>query len=385
MMYCLNFIDYPQHLHDEHADYPLAPESTIVTTDMLSQKQLDMLGVESKEDIKASKIKKLIPNLNNKRNYIVHYRNLQLYIALGMQLTKIHRVLSFHQSPWLKTYIDFNTDMRARANNDFEKSFFKLMNNAMFGKTMENLRKRVNIDLITTEEQLRKRVIQPSFKGFKIFHENLISVERRKTFIKLNRPIYIGFAVLDLSKYLMFSFHYGHIKELYPGKMSQLLFTDTDSLTYKIETDDIYQDMLQHQDLYDFSGYPKEHKCYSNVNKKVIGKFKDEINGEPLVEFVGLKAKMYSLKHFNRGKIVETRKAKGVKKCVVKKRVSHDDYKDCLFKNSTIYRSSTSIRSIGHQLYTLKQNKKSLSAFDDKRYILDDGISTLPHGHKITL
>ena len=184
----------------------------------------------------------------------------------------------------------------------------------------------------------------------------------------------------------MFSFHYDHIKELYPGKMSQLLFTDTDSLTYKIETDDIYQDMLQHQDLYDFSGYPKEHKCYSNVNKKVIGKFKDEINGEPLVEFVGLKAKMYSLMHFKGGRIDETRKAKGVKKCVVKKRVSHDDYKDCLFKNSVIYPSSTSIHSIGHQLYTLKQNKKSLSAFDDKRYILDDGVNTLPHGHyKITM
>ena len=103
-----------------------------------------------------------------------------------------------------------------------------------------------------------------------------------------------------------------------------------------METDDINQDMLQHQELYDFSGYPKEHKCYNNVNKKVIGKFKDEINGEPLVEFVGLKAKMHSLKHFERGRIVETRKAKIVKKCVVKKRVSHDDYKHCLFRNSTI-------------------------------------------------
>ena len=113
----------------------------------------------------------------------------------------------------------------------------------------------------------------------------------------------------------------------------------------------------------------------------MIGKFKDELNGEPLQEFIGLKAKMYLLKYHRNGKIVEEKKAKGVKKCVVKKNIAHQDYKDCLFENSTIYRTSTSIRSIGHQLYTLKQNKKSLFAFDDKRYILDDGTSTLLHGH----
>ena len=236
-----------------------------------------MLGVESHQDVKTSTIKKLVPNLNNKRNYIVHYRNLQLYTTLGMQLTKIHRILSFNQSPWLKSYIDFNKSMRARAKNEFEKSFFKLMNNAMFGKTMENLRKRRNIELITKEEQLRKRVIQPSFKDFKIFHENLISIERRKTTIKLNRPIYIGFCVLDLSKVLMYNFHYLHIKILYPKNRSQLLFTDTDSLTYAIKTDDIYEGMLNDNNLYDFSGYPVEHKCFSNENKKVIGKFKDEL------------------------------------------------------------------------------------------------------------
>ena len=385
-MFYLLTIDYPQHLHDDHADYPFAPETLTIDQNTLSPKQLEMLGVQSHQDVKASKIKKLVPNLNNKRNYVVHYRNLQLYMTLGMKLTKIHSVLAFDQSPWLKSYIDFNTSMRAQAKNDFEKSFFKLMNNAMFGKTMENLRKRRNIDLITSEEQLRRRVIQPSFKDFKIFHENLISIERRKTTIKLNRPIYTGFSVLDLSKHLMYSFHYGHIKRLYPGTRSQLLFTDTDSLTYKIETNDIYQDMLRHHALYDFSGYPKEHPCFSNVNKKIIGKFKDELNGEPLGEFIGLKAKMYSLKYREKGRIVESKKAKGVNKCVVKKRVSHQDYKDCLLKNATIYRDSTSIRSIGHQIYTLKQNKKSLSTFDDKRYILDDGISTLPHGHyKITL
>ena len=246
---------------------------------------------------------------------------------------------------------------------------------------MENLRMRRKIEVVSSEEILRKRVAKPSFKDFKIINEEFIIVEHLKSSLKLNRPIFTGVCVLDLSKVLMYDFHYNHMKRLYPGDAARLLFTDTDSLAYVIKTDDIYKDMLEHKEKYDFSGYARDHRCYSLENKKVIGKFKDELNGVPLKEFVGLKAKMYSLKYREGGEVVESKRAKGVKKCVIKKRVSHEDYKQCLFENQTFYRAAHSIRSYNHSIFTIYQNKKALSSFDDKRYILGDGISTLAHGH----
>lgn len=255
------------------------------------------------------------------------------------------------------------------------------MNNSMFGKTMENLRKQRKIDLVNNRESLRKRIMQPSFINHQIFHENLVAIERKKTNLILNRPIYIGLCVLDLSKVLMYFFHYFHIKKMYPGEKSRLLFTDTDSLTYSIKTEDIYKDLNSHSHLYDFSGYPKEHFCFSDSNKKIIGKFKDELNGLPMEEFIGLKAKMYSVKYFKNGQQIDSKKAKGVKKCVVKKKLTHEDFKASLFANQSFYRYSTAIRSHGHKVYSIKQNKKALSSYDDKRYILQDGITSLPYGH----
>ena len=144
-------LKYPVSLHNGHSDYPLAPESFKIEPEMLSTYQQELL---SRLDMKAESTTKLVPNLFDKEKYVVHYRNLQLYLSLGMELTKIHRVLSFKQRPWLKTYIDFNTEMRKMAKNDFEKDFFKLMNNSVFGKTMENLRKRVDIQLVHHKKRL---------------------------------------------------------------------------------------------------------------------------------------------------------------------------------------------------------------------------------------
>ena len=384
-------IEYPVELHDAHCDYPLAPERYVVTPDMLSDHQLDILerhersnlnkqGIEFIGPIKPStteSLPKLVPNLYNKQKYIVHYRNLQLYTSLGLKITKVHRVLSFKQSPWLKSYIDFNTQQRAAARNNFEKDFFKLMNNSMFGKTMENLRNRRNVDLVVSSKKMKKLAAQPRFKSFKIFHEHLAAVERSVTELVLNRPIYVGFCVLDLSKVLMYEFHYNYVKQRYPNDKSKLLFTDTDSLVYRIQTDNLYSDMLIDKHLFDFSGYPEDHICYSNENKKVIGKFKDELNGIPMEEFVGLKAKMYSVLYGEQ----EMKKAKGVKKGVIKKCIKHSDYRNCLFSCGRMSHSMNMIRSEKHKLFTVKQNKSTLSAYDDKRYILEDGITTLPYGH----
>ena len=182
-------------------------------------------------------------------------------------MSKVHRVLEFNQSPWLKQYIDFNTEKRKNAKNAFEKDFFKLMNNSVFGKTMENIRKRVHVRLVTDEKKLLKLTSKPTYVSSKIFNENLVAVHKIKETLTLNRPAYVGMCILDLSKTLMYDFHYSYIKTKY-GEKAKLLFTDTDSLTYEIEAEDVYQDFWNNKEMFDNSDYDKESKVFFGENKK---------------------------------------------------------------------------------------------------------------------
>ena len=190
-------LEYPQELHDLHNDYPLALEKMAVKKDMLSNY---CETIREKYNITIGQVKKLIPTLADK--YVLHYRNLQLYLDLGLKLKKIHRVLQFDQSPWLKQYIDFNTQKRTHAKNSFEKDFFELMNNSVFGKTMENIRKRVDVRLVTSKEKLLKLASKPTYVSSKIFNENLVAVHKIKEILTLNRSAYVGMCILDISKTL---------------------------------------------------------------------------------------------------------------------------------------------------------------------------------------
>ena len=252
------------------------------------------------------------------------------------------------------------------SSNDFEKDFFKLMNNAVFGKTMENLRNRRNITLINNPRKLMQGTAQPTFKSFKVFHENLVAVERGKVDLCLNRPVVARFLILDISETLMYDFHHNYIKKKYPNDKSKLLFTDTDSLTYTIRTDDLYHDMYIDKSKFDFSAYPPESIYCNTENKKKIGKMKDEMDGVAIKEFVGIRAKMYSILTTSKK---ETKKAKGVKKSMVKHRVKHSNYIDCLLNERTYLHNMTSFRSSSHLITTITQNKKSLTPYDDKRYL----------------
>ncbi len=268
-------LDYPHHLHDLHNDYPLAPES-----------------------ITVNKVEKLIPNLNNKTNYVVHNENLKLYESLGLKINKIHRGLKFEESTWLKQYIDLNTNLRAKANSEFEKDFFKLMNNSVFGKTMENIRSRVDIRLVNNESKAKKLAAKPNFKHCNIFDENLVAVHMKKKKLVFIQPVYLGMCILDLSKTLMYEFHYNYIKAKYENK-AKLLFTDTDSLAYEIETEDFYKDISGDVvSKFDTSNFPRDHPSgiEAGHNKKVVGMFKAEAGGQIIDEFVGLRAKLYSYK-----------------------------------------------------------------------------------------
>ena len=370
-------LEYPKELHDTHSDYPLAPENIQVDKSMLSTYSRTL-----KDELKIgnSHVYKLIPNLNNKTKYVVHYRNLKLYLSLGLKITKTHRIIEFSQSPWLKKYIEFNTNKRKEAKNNFEKDFFKLMNNSVFGKTMENLRKRVNVELVNNMERRKKLVSKPNFKSMKIFTEHLVAIDIQKPNLKLNRPIYCGFCILDNSKILMYDFHYNYIRNKYKYD-AKLLFTDTDSLCYEIKTDDIYEDMHADRQLFDFSDYPKESKYFNDENKKIIGKFKDETAMKPIIEFVGLRSKMYSIKTENS----ESKKAKGIKKNVVRKDIMHTNYKDTLFNASQSFVQMKTIRSDHHVIRSYKLNKIGLSCYDDKRYIQNNGCDTLAYGHYKTV
>ena len=349
-------LEYPEELHDLHNEYPLAPES-----------------------LNVGNVDKLIPNLMNKERYVLHRDNLLLYESLGIKIKKIHRGITFVESPWLKEYIDLNTGLRAKATNTFEKDFFKLMNNSVFGKTMENIRNRVDIKLITNEKEAKKLISKPNFHHRTIFTENLIAVHMKKTKVYYNKPIYLGMCILDLSKTLMYDFHYNYIKKKY-GEGANLLFTDTDSLAYEIDTEDFYKDINPDVErLFDTSNYPANHESGIKVgtNKKVPGMFKDEAGGKQILEFVGLRAKLYSY----RMKDYEEKKCKGVKKAVVRKSIHFEDYKKCLLDGQAIHRTMNIIRSHQHEVYSERVNKVALSREDDKRIILEDGIHTLAHGH----
>ena len=358
-------LEYPSSLWEEHNDYPLAPER-----------------------IKIVNVDKLISSFLPKKNYVLHYKNLKQYLEEGMVLKKVHRGIKFNQSCWMEPYIRKNTELRKEAKNAFEKDFFKLMNNSVFGKTIENIRKRQNVKLIDNRKKALKLSSKPNFDRATIFDEHLVAIHMKKTEVYFNKPIFVGQAILDISKTLMFDFHYNYIKNKY-GQKAELLMTDTDSLMYLIQTDDVYYDIKKDvKKKFDSSNFPVDHPSgiKTGVNEKVVGMFKNEAAANNITHFVGLSSKLYSylieMLYGKNGKLKEPeeeeiRKAKGVKKNVIKKSLTFEDYKKCLFYEEKIMREMNIIRSKNHDIYSMSVNKVALSANDDKRIICSNKIDTL--------
>jgi hypothetical protein len=345
-------------------NFPLAPESKIIKNEQLSNysKSLNEKSIENS---------KLVLDFQDKKNYVVHIKNLLYYHSLGCEF-KINRVIQFKQSAWLEKYINLNTKLRTQAKNDFEKDFYKLMNNSVFGKLMENIRERVDIKLATNWEYARKYIKKPTFNHLKIFDENLVAIHMRRNITKFNKPIYAGFCVLELSKHLMYSTYYDKLQKMFNDV--KLLYTDTDSMILHIKNSgNIYKVMKENDDLFDLSEYPEDHILYSTKNKKVVGKFKDELSGNIMNKFIALRSKMYSYQKFDG----EFKRCKGIKKCVVKNEIKFDDYYKCLFENKVTEHTFQSFKSINHNLYTVSSTKKGLSPFDTKRYYLNS-IESIP-------
>ena len=350
-------IRYPTELHDPHNDLPFMCER-----------------------MEINKVEKLVPNLRDKKNYVIHIRVLDQALRHGLVLERIHRAIGFSQSDWMKPYIDFNTQRRTLATNDFEKDFFKLMNNSVFGKTMENIRNHRNIKLVTNKDQYLSTVMKPNFKSGVLFGKNLMGCEMGHIKVIMKEPVYLGQAILDLSKIVMYKFHYDYMKPKF--KDPQLCYMDTDSLIYNIKTEDCYEDIADDvRKMFDTSGYDKKDARPLPIgkNKKVIGLMKDKLGGAIMTEFVTLRRKLYSYKKLDGA---EDKKCKGIKKCVIKKTLTFEDYKNCLFSDSTEYRSQLMFQSIKHEIFTLRVNKVALKRDDDKRISGRDGISTFARGYQ---
>ena len=220
---------------------PPAPENITIDSTFLSPFQ------ENFPESSKKPCKKLAPNLLPKNRYVTHYRNLLFYLELGCVLKKVHRVLEFTQYAWLEKYIAYNTRMRVVATSDFERDYFKLMNNSVFGTTQENLRKRISVEVITDEGIAKKRMCKPTFKRSYTIRDDLVIMEHHCTSLELNRAIYTGFTVLELSKLWMYEFHHKKMRKWFSD--IQLLFSDTDSLCYRIcDERNIYDVMHEHKD-----------------------------------------------------------------------------------------------------------------------------------------
>ena len=257
----------------------------------------------------------------------------------------------------MDSYIDFNTQLRTKATNDFEKDFFKLMNNAVSGKTMENIRKHRNIKLITSRESYLKTVMKPNFKSGVLFGENLMGCKMGKIKVVMNKPVYLGQAILDLSKIVMYEFHYNYMKPKY-GENLNLCFMDY-SLIYQIKTEDFYTDIVDDvPKRFDMSGYNPDHPLPIGLNKKVIGFMKEELGGAIMTEFVALRPKLYSYRKLDG---VEDKRCKGIKKCIIKKTLAFEDYKNCLFNSDMTYRSQLMFRSSKREVHTIEVNKVALN------------------------
>ena len=331
--------------------------------------------------MKINGVEKLIPNLYYTRKYIIHIKALKQAIDHGLVLERIHRCIEFKQSAWIKEYIDFNTRLKTAAKNDFQKDFYKLMNNSVFGKTMENIRKHRNIKLVNNEDEYLKNVMKPNFKSGTLLGPDLKGCEMGKVKVVMNKPVCLGQAILDLSKMIMYEFHCDYMIPKYSQSCDKLklCYMDTDSFIYSIETEDFYKDIANEvESRFSTSGYPNDGSRPLPVgkNKKVIGLVKDELGGEIMKEFIRLRPKMYSYRVGSK----EPKKCKGIKKCVVKKTISFKDYKKCLFNGENLYRSQLLFRSNKHEVKTLEVNKLALSREDNKRISID-GIASYAIGH----
>ena len=371
--------EFGEEIHDYMKDLPFLPE-TIKPP--------------------GGKYAKLIAHLAPHKRYVLSLEMFLLAKAEGVDFPVIHRVLQFQQFKWLASYIQLNTDLRTATKDPFKQDYYKLMNNSMYGKCLQDVFKYVNFELFTPQNvkryiklnirkpyMVKRKMVyrrcsgheeDPEAVSCQQDHGCVVGLEMRKWKAILNRPNYVGFKILELSKLHMYWFFYRVLKPHF-GDRVQLAYTDTDSFVLHVQSVDINQDLAAIRHHMDFSNLAPDHPLYDPSNKKVPGKFKLEHPEKRLTKFVGLRSKCYCIEGED-GNVVK--RAKGTKKNVVKKTLDIEAYEACLDEQKTIHRTQHSLRSRNQQVFTIKQTKVALSALDDKRYLVPNSDTTLPWGHK---
>ena len=360
-------LKYPDDIKEKTRYFPFCPENKKINPDKYNE-YMNSIKPET-----YTKSKKLICDWTDKKKYLIHYRMLKFYVRHGMIVEKIHEIISFKQSKWLECYISFNTQKRNKAKNEFEKDFFKLLVNAAFGKFLENIRNRLDLELIK-KDNIKKIVDQQSkltFNGIQKTYENYYSFKYKKNEIVMDKAMYVGFAILELSKLHMYETYYDTLQPYFGQENLQLHYIDADGVFLSMKTKDIIKDLKNLEDIFDFSNLNKNHELYSERNKKVIGKFKIETPLNIWIdEFVCLRSKAYSFKCKNNDE--NKNKLKGISKSQ-SKHIKFEEYYNCLFGGE--YQRECNnyiIRSINHEMVLQKIKKTTLSIFDDKRCYINN-------------
>ena len=360
-------LKYPDNIKEKTKNFPFCPENKKIGSNKYNE-YMNSIKPEN-----YTKSKKLICDWSDKKKYLIHYRMLKFYIRHGMIVEKIHEIKSFKQSIWLESYISFNTQKRNKAKNEFEKNFFKFLVNAAFGKFLENIRNRLELELIKKHD-IKKIITRQSkltFNGFQKSYENYDSYTFKQKQVVMDKAIYVGFAILELSKLHMYETYYDTLQPYFGQENLQLHYIDTDGMILSMKTKDIFKDLKNLEDIFDFSNLDKNHELYSNKNIEVIGKFKIETPKNIWIdEFVCLRSKAYSFKCKNNDE--NKNKIKGISKSQ-SKHIKFEEYYNCLFGGE--YQKECNnyiIRSINHEMVLQEVKKSTLSIFDDKQCYINE-------------
>lgn len=366
---------YPERLHKEHNSFPLAPHTMTCEGDKLSDyatKCLDELKPSGKNR-RSYKATKLTATFHDRVEYLCHGINLKLYVELGLELVTIHRGIKFHQTAFLRPYIDLCTRKRAASKTKSESDYYKLQCNASYGKTIESIDKRMDCRFNRTDKKAARNFNDPLFKGFLIFGEDLSVTFHRKKEVRLTQNWIVGFSILELSKYIMQYMYYKCVRPALDNRCS-VLMSDTDSLLIIAEASSSEEVVLKLESVMDFSNYPIDHPLYNSTRKNKLGYIKNEVPGSEIIAFVGLKSKTYAFK--TRDKLHS--RAKGVKK-IYKESIPFQRYLDCVKNIRSESVTQVSIQSKKHQNILVSGDRVAFNSFDDKRYLMCS-IHSVPYG-----